>query len=154
MRSIRLLSVGLGLLALSGACDERSNPMMAGLALDAAGGGTATFNITPGSVTLNEGQTAALTLNSARPLGPYTWTTNAPGVATVSGDGVVTAIGPGVATITVTSSVDRTVSARTIVTVRSGGGTTGGGTGTGTTTGTSGGTGSGSTGGAGPSGSP
>lgn len=130
MRQIRSLAIALaGGLILAACGDVRTNPLLTGL--EGGPGGTSTFNITPQTITLQTGQTTALTVNSSRVLAPYVWATNLPGVATVDGSGNVTAIGPGVATISVTSQVDRTVSARATVTVqpRTGDGTSGGGTG-------------------------
>lgn len=115
MRKKLLVVLGIAALAAAGGCDERGDPLTAGLG--AAGSGTAGFNVTPATLSLAPGQSAQLTLNSTRAIGPYNWTTNQEGVATVSENGLVNGIGPGTATITVTSSVDRTVSARATVTV-------------------------------------
>lgn len=111
------VAAGLAVVLATG-CDTRQNPLIASLE-GTPGSGSSTFNIAPRTLTLEAGQTAQLTLNSTRAIGPYNWATNLPGIATVDQSGLVTGIGPGVATITVTSSVDRTVSAAATVTVRS-----------------------------------
>lgn len=118
MRTRPLLLTAVAALLMAVGCDTRSHPLIS--SIDGTGGtGTSTFNITPSSVTLNTGQSAQLTLNSSRAIGPYNWSSNQTGVATVTSEGLVTAVGTGVATVTVTSSVDRTASASASVTVRS-----------------------------------
>ena len=102
---------------LTSACDTRVNPLVT--SLDTGPGGTAGFSLSPATLRLTTGQSAQLTLASTRPLGPYNWVTSQPGVAAVSQSGLVSAIGPGVATITVTSTVDGTVSASASVSVQS-----------------------------------
>lgn len=116
MRRISLLVLGLGALALAGACDERVNPLIG--SVGATPGGSSTFNVSPSTLSLTPGQTAQLTLNTTRAIGPYTWSTNQAGVATVSETGLVTAIGTGSATVTVTAAGDPTVSARTTISVQ------------------------------------
>lgn len=116
MRPRSLLLAATAALLLAGGCDTRTDPIT-GVG-GTTGGGTSTFNLTPSSLTLATGQSAQLTLNSSRALGPYNWSSNQTGIATVSSDGVVTAIGPGIATITVISSVDRTAAASATVTVQ------------------------------------
>lgn len=111
-----LVVVGFAALAMAGACDERANPLVGSVGTPA--GGSSTFSVSPATLSLTPGQTAQLTLNSTRAIGPYTWTTNLAGVATVSETGLVSAIGTGSATITVTAAGDGTVSARSTVTVQ------------------------------------
>lgn len=115
MRLKSLVVLGVAVLAGASACDERLDPLSAGVG--GGSNGTADFNITPATLSLSPGQSATLTLNTTRAIGPYTWTTNQPGVATVTNDGIVTAIGAGTANISVTAAGDRSVSARTAVTV-------------------------------------
>lgn len=115
MRPRHLFLLAFATAALSTGCDERINPLTGTVGEGPAG--SSTFSLTPTTLTLAPGQTAQLTLNSARPIGPYTWSTNQAGVATVSQTGLVTAVGTGAATITVTAAADGTVSARTTVTV-------------------------------------
>ena len=110
------MTLGIAALALAGACDERANPLVGGIGTPS--GGTAAFNVTPATLSLTPGQTAQLTLNTTRAIGPYTWSSNQTGVATVSQTGLVTAIGTGGATVTVTAAGDATVSARSTVTVQ------------------------------------
>lgn len=117
MRSRHLLLAAAAALTLAG-CDTRTNPLITSIG-GGQEGGTATLSLTPTTLTLTEGQSARLTVAASRALGPYTWSTSAPGVATVTSDGLVSAIAPGTATVTVTSGVDATVSARATVTVRS-----------------------------------
>ncbi len=118
MRRNSLMVLGFAALAMAGGCDERANPLVGSVGTPA--GGSSTFSVSPATLSLTRGQTAQLTLNSTRAIGPYTWTTNQSGVATVSETGLVTAIGTGGATITVTAAGDATVSARTTVTVQPG----------------------------------
>lgn len=115
MRPRALAVLGFAALALAGACDTRTDPLVG--TVGTGGSGSSTFNVAPATLTLNPTQTGQLTLTSTRPIGPYTWTTNQPGVATVSANGLVTAVGVGNATITVTAAGDATVSARSTVTV-------------------------------------
>lgn len=116
MRRNSLVALGFAALAMAGACDERANPLVGSVGTPA--GGSSTFSVSPPTLSLTPGQTAQLTLNSTRAIGPYTWTTNQAGVATVSETGLVSAIGTGSATITVTAAGDGTVSARSTVTVQ------------------------------------
>ena len=102
--------------ALLGACDTRVNPLIT--SLDQSPGGSAGFSVSPNSLRLSTGQSAQLSVISSRALAPYNWSTSQPGVATVSPTGLVSAVGPGLATITVTSSVDGSVSAAAIVSVQ------------------------------------
>lgn len=118
MRRNFLMILGLAALAGAGACDERVNPLVGSVGTPA--GGSSTFSVSPPTLSLTPGQTAQLTLNTTRAIGPYTWSTNQAGVATVSETGLVTAIGTGSATITVTAAGDATVSARSNVTVQPG----------------------------------
>lgn len=118
MRRKSLVVLGFAALALVGGCDERTNPLL-GTVGDPAGG-SSTFNVTPPTLSLTPGQTAQLTLNTSRAIGPYTWRTNQNGVATVSQTGLVTAVGTGTATVTVTAAGDATVSARSTITVGGG----------------------------------
>lgn len=110
--------LGFAAVAMAGACDERVNPLVGGVG--STSGGTSTFNVTPATLSLSPGETAQLTLNTTRAIGPYTWSTSQAGVATVSETGRVTAIGTGSATVTVTAAGDPTVSARSTVTVQPG----------------------------------
>jgi uncharacterized protein YjdB len=118
MRRNSLVALGFAALAMAGGCDERANPLVGGIGNPS--GGSSTFNVSPSTVSLSAGETAQLTLNSTRAIGPYTWTTSQVGVATVSETGLVTAIGTGSATISVTAAGDGTVSARSTVTVQPG----------------------------------
>ncbi|MBA3889456.1 MAG: Ig-like domain-containing protein [Gemmatimonadaceae bacterium] len=118
MRRTSLVVLGFAALAMAGACDERANPLV-GTVGDPSGG-SSTFNVTPPTLSLTPGQTAQLTLNTTRAIGPYTWSTNQAGVASVSQTGLVTAIGTGSATVTVTAAGDATVSARSVITVQPG----------------------------------
>lgn len=118
MRRNSLVVLGFAALAMAAGCDERPNPLVG--SVGAPPGGTSAFSVSPATLSLSPGQTAQLTLNSTRAIGPYNWSTNQPGVASVSETGFVTAIGTGSATITVTAAGDATVSARTSVTVSPG----------------------------------
>lgn len=106
--------LGFAALAVAGACDVRQDPLVGTI----GGGGTANFSVSPATLSLAPGQTAQLTLTTSRAIGPYNWTSNQDGVATVSNTGLVSAIGTGTATITVTAAGDPTVSARSTVTVQ------------------------------------
>lgn len=116
MRAKHLLVAATAALAVLG-CDSRTNPMIT--AIGGQAGGSASLTVSPTTVTLTEGESARLTVSANRALGPYTWSTNAPGVATVTSDGLVSAMAPGTALITVTSGVDPSVAARATITVRS-----------------------------------
>lgn len=116
MRLNSIMVLGFAALAMAGACDERTNPLVG--SIGSSSGGSSTFNVTPATLALSPGQTAQLTLNTTRAIGPYTWSTNQAGVATVSETGLVTAIGTGTATVTVIAAGDPTVSARSTVTVQ------------------------------------
>lgn len=116
MRVKHLLVAATAALALAG-CDSRTNPMIT--AIGGQTGGSAGLSVTPTTVTLTEGESTRLTVSATRALGPYNWSTNAPGVATVTSDGLVSAIAPGTALITVTSGVDPSAAARATITVRS-----------------------------------
>lgn len=115
MRPQRLLALGLAALAMAGACDERQDPLTG--TIGGGGSGTSSFSVAPATLSLTPGQTAQLTLTTSRAIGPYTWTSNQDGVATVSNTGLVSAVGTGTATITVTAAGDPTVSARSTVSV-------------------------------------
>lgn len=81
-------------------------------------------SVTPASVSINTGQTSALTATVAPSNATnksLSWTSNNTSVATVSGSGVVTAVATGTATITATT-VDGGFSDNTSVTVASTGG--------------------------------
>lgn len=116
MRSL-LLGAALAAAVLTAGCDVRQNPLIS--SLDESPGGSATFNISPNTLTLEVGRSAQLTVNSSRVLAPYTWSTSQAGVATVDANGVVTGVGSGQATITVQSTVDRAATATATVAVRS-----------------------------------
>ena len=115
MRPRILAVLGFATLAFAGGCDQRTDPLVG--TVGTGGSGSSTFSVSPATLSLAPTQTAQLTLNSTRPIGPYTWTTNQSGVATVSANGLVTAVGVGNATITVTAAGDATVSARSTVAV-------------------------------------
>lgn len=116
MRRTMLSAVAMLAVAMAG-CDVRDDPALA--SLGPAPGNTVTFNITPNTVSLTTGQSAQLTLNTTRALGPYNWRSSQAAVASVDDFGLVTAVGTGTATITVSSAVDPTAVASATVTVRS-----------------------------------
>ena len=114
MRHRPLAALGFVALALAAGCDERLDPITGTFG---SGAGTADFNVTPQTLSLTRGQSAQITLNSTRAIGPYTWSTSQEGVATVTNTGLVNAVGNGTANITVRAAGDPNVSARTTVTV-------------------------------------
>lgn len=114
MRHRPLALLAFAALALTAGCDERLDPLTGGFP---DGSGSGDFNVTPPTLSLTPGQSAQITLNSARSIGPYTWSTSQAGVATVTNTGLVNAVGTGTANITVRAAGDPNVSARTTVTV-------------------------------------
>jgi len=107
---------GIALAVLLAGCDTRTNPVIAGL--DEPPRGSPNITIRPNALRLTVGQTAQLVLITDRILGPFTWTSSLPGVASVSNEGLVTAIGTGTATITVFSGADPRATASATVSVQ------------------------------------
>lgn len=79
----------------------------------------ASIDVTPATVTLDVGDTQQMskTVSPAGAPQNVTWSTSAPGVATVSSSGLVTAISSGAATITAISVVDNTKTDTATITV-------------------------------------
>ena len=105
-----------------------TSTVVASVVLNLDGGGgtpvTPTVNsvtVSPASVTLDPNGTQQLTATvDATPASAdktVTWTSSAPGIATVSESGLVTAVAQGTATITATSNLDNTKSGTCSVTV-------------------------------------
>jgi hypothetical protein len=117
-------------------CSSRLALQVALLALVACGETTtsdvpvslASLDVTPASLTLNTGESGQFTAvpksgtGNALTARAVTWSSGAPGIASVTNAGAVTAIGPGTATLTATSSgvskqVTVTVNARPHISV-------------------------------------
>lgn len=79
----------------------------------------ASIDVTPAIATLDVGDTQQMskTVSPAGAQQNVTWSTSAPGVATISSSGLVTAISSGTATITATSVVDNTKTDTATITV-------------------------------------
>ncbi|WP_411382810.1 phage tail tube protein [Pseudomonas sp. L7] len=79
----------------------------------------ASIDVTPATATLDVGDTQQMskTVSPAGAPQNVTWSTSAPGVATVSSSGLVTAISSGTAIITATSAVDGTKTDTATITV-------------------------------------
>lgn len=79
----------------------------------------ASIDVTPATATLDVGDTQQMskTVSPASAPQNVTWSTSAPGVATVSSGGLVTAISSGTAVITATSAVDGTKTDTATITV-------------------------------------
>ncbi|HEK1684110.1 TPA: Ig domain-containing protein [Pseudomonas putida] len=79
----------------------------------------ASIDVTPATATLDVGDTQQMskTVSPAGAPQNVTWSTSAPGVATVSSGGLVTAISSGTAIITATSAVDGTKTDTATITV-------------------------------------
>jgi uncharacterized protein YjdB len=80
------------------------------------------IDVTPSTATLTVGGSRQLTATPTGVVGDpdlsVTWSSSAPGVATVSSSGLVSAVGVGNATITATSAFDATVSGSAAITVQ------------------------------------
>jgi len=96
------------------------------LAWVSTGGGVTGVSVTPASSALAIAGTqplAATVTGTGSPSQAVTWSSSAPGVATVDGAGLVTAVGPGLATITATSVQDPTQHGTATITVAAAPGT-------------------------------
>jgi len=125
-----LVAAGMAALAVA-ACDQRSNPTIAGIvggstASDSSGantGGATPLAISPSQLALTVGATFPLTTNAPAAFqNQIEWRTAQPNIATVNESGVVTGVAPGTAVVSARYTFDTTQAASAVVSVTGAGG--------------------------------